>query len=96
MPNLKTVYFAPDGKWFDTYQKCQEYEKNEELILYLSSQTSYNTNILSRIIDIIKQRYKIEQHWDYQEPKVPQISEISANTVEDFEEFPSNNPPEDF
>lgn len=37
MPELKTVYFAPDGKWFDTRDACVAYEQKTALTLVIAA-----------------------------------------------------------
>lgn len=32
MAELKSVYFAPDGKWFETRTACESYEAKQALI----------------------------------------------------------------
>jgi hypothetical protein len=88
MPNLKAVYFAPDGKWFDTYQECLDYEETEELIEFirLELELDYVYSYIREIINLVKTRYTIQKRYDYVKP----ISSIIT------EELPSNNPPEDF
>lgn len=35
MPELRTVYFASNDKWFDTYEECIQYEEILELEQFL-------------------------------------------------------------
>lgn len=35
MPEYKTVYFAPDGKWFLAREDCQKYEDEVKAAEYL-------------------------------------------------------------
>jgi|WetSurMetagenome_2_1015567.scaffolds.fasta_scaffold1385737_1 hypothetical protein len=88
MPNLKAVYFAPDGKFFDSYQECYDYEETEELIEFIHSELELDPihSDIREIINLVKTRYTIKERYDYVKP----ISDIST------EELPSQNPPEDF
>jgi hypothetical protein len=45
MPELKSVYFAPDGKYFQTEDECQKYEDIQELSkLIIQTSNKLNQN----------------------------------------------------
>ena len=60
MPELRSVYFAPDGLWFPDRESCLEYEKIQEIRQYIMNETM-PTNIAEKLI----KRYTMEERWDW-------------------------------
>jgi len=85
MPNLKAVYFAPDGKYFATYNECLEYEELCELVEFLEPEIKfYNFPLdIYAMITLIKTRYTIKKRLDIVEASSSIISDVNP-TSEDI------------
>lgn len=64
MPTYKSVYFAPDGKWFETRRECEEYEKIIEISNAIDAISIHNIDAI-HIAKALLARYTIEERWDY-------------------------------
>ena len=69
MPELKSVYFAPDGKWFADRDKCVEYEKKLEIIAYIG--VNLNPDAAKAVAKQLVARYTMIERSDYTPPQPP-------------------------
>ena len=60
MAELKSKYFAPDGRWFDTREECEAYEKVNEIRDYIFR---YNTPM--DMAKALLRRYDIYERADW-------------------------------
>lgn len=66
MPELRTVYFAPDGKYFGTYQECCDYEESLNLTTYLRSKCPGVSPLhIPAIAKAILEKYALTEHSSY-------------------------------
>jgi hypothetical protein len=60
MPEYKSVYFAPDGVWFERRKDCEAYEKIQEIRNFIMNETMPTT-----IAQKLCERYTMEERWDW-------------------------------
>jgi len=77
MPEMKTVYFTKDGKWFENRDEAVRHELIEEVVEYVSDDVGYD--LTHDIVEAILKRYKLEQRWDWVEPTTEENNEINQN-----------------
>lgn len=78
MPEGKYVYFAPDGKHFETFEKCAEYEESLNLTSYLRSKCPGVTPLhIPAIAKAILEKYHLTERDDYEQfPSLKMAGEI--------------------
>lgn len=60
MPEFRTVYFAPDGKWFETRDECERHEQVVEISEWIRPLTT--TELM---VEKLLTRYKVEERYDF-------------------------------
>lgn len=70
MPELRTVYFAPDGKFFDNREECSEYELCCEIADYIDDAFCGIQDQSFEIARKIIERYSIKERYDYKKPEI--------------------------
>jgi len=70
MPELKSLYFAPDGTWFSTRKECDEYELKKEICDFIwdNLNCSSTRQEIEWFVSIILTRYNLEQCYDWKAP----------------------------
>ena len=69
MPKYKSVYFAPDGTWFEDRKECQKYEDAQDLANWIIDTSSSDISrkdaewVASKIIE----RYELHQRYNWKE-----------------------------
>jgi len=90
MPKYKSVYFAPDGTWFEDREECQEYEDKQALINWIidTSSGGLDRKDVEWIASKLLERYNIEQKWNWKKPEEPKT--LAQTIISTLKEDASN------